>query len=57
MIAMLVWGLVVFVSAALVLAIVDRLLESRWREIAAERRERWLARQGGYRGEPWDRGR
>lgn len=38
-------GLAVLAGLALVLTLADRALESRWREVAARRREAWERRQ------------
>ncbi|MGQ0572742.1 MAG: hypothetical protein ACT4RN_00905 [Pseudonocardia sp.] len=54
MIVLMVGGLAVLGGVALVLTVVDRVLESRWRFIAAARRDEWLLRQDRVlHGEPW----
>jgi hypothetical protein len=63
MIALIIAGLVFLAAAAIVVGIIDAAQAARWREIAAERRERWEARQpqlhgidpyAGYDDPEWD---
>jgi hypothetical protein len=50
MIAVIIAGLVFLVLVAIVVGIVDTTQRPRWRRIAAERRERWEARQPQLHG-------
>jgi hypothetical protein len=50
MIAVIIGGLAFLVLVAIVVGIVDAAQASTWRQIAAERRERWEARQPQLHG-------
>ncbi|MGH3588732.1 MAG: hypothetical protein ACRDQ0_20680 [Pseudonocardia sp.] len=50
MIAVIIAGLVFLALVAIVVGIVDAVQASTWRRIAAERRERWEARQPQMHG-------
>ncbi|WP_219414989.1 hypothetical protein [Pseudonocardia nigra] len=60
MIAMIAAGIGFLVVVAIVVGIVDAAQASTWREVAAERRRRWEARQPEFHGvdgsdtESWD---
>jgi hypothetical protein len=50
MIGLIIAGLAFLAAAAIVVGIIDAAQAARWREIAAERRERWESRQPQLHG-------